>query len=178
MLSIEHLTKYYGEKVGVKDLSIKVKKGRVLGILGSNGSGKTTTFRVLLGLLEKSDGSIKYDGKELDFTDKCLFGYLPEEKSMLRDLKVKDQVFHLARLKKLDDDLIQERLDYWLKYLNIERFRELKQKNGDLIRNRCVPVIGKYMNKYKYNSKNIARYLQEKKEFNLLPYNLFKRERV
>lgn len=55
---------------------------------------------------------------------------------------------------------------------SIERYRELKHKNGDLIRNRCVPVIGKYMNKYKYNSKNIARFLQEKKEFNLLPYNL------
>ena len=55
---------------------------------------------------------------------------------------------------------------------SIERYRELKQKNGDLIKNRCVPVIGKYMSKYKYNSKNIARYLQEKKEFDVLPYNL------
>ena len=126
MLSIEHLTKYYGDKVGVKNLSVKVKNGRVLGILGSNGSGKTTTFRVLLGLIEKNEGKIKYEGKELDFTDKCLFGYLPEEKSMLRDLKVKDQIIHLARLKKIEEDVIKERLDYWLDYLNIEKYRNFK----------------------------------------------------
>ena len=61
---------------------------------------------------------------------------------------------------------------------SIERYRELKQKNGELIKNRCVPVIGKYMSKYKYNSKNIARYLQEKKEFDVLPYNLLYRGAV
>ena len=141
MLSIEHLTKYYGDKVGVKDLSVKVKKGKVLGILGSNGSGKTTTFRVLLGLLEKSDGKIKYDGKELDFTDKCLFGYLPEEKSMLRDLKVTDQIYHLARLKKIEDSVIQERLDYWLKYLNIERFKDFKVQSLSKGNTQLVQVI-------------------------------------
>ena len=141
MLSIEHLTKYYGNKVGVKDLTIKVKKGKVLGILGSNGSGKTTTFRVLLGLLEKSDGKIKYDGNELDFTDKCLFGYLPEEKSMLRDLKVTDQIIHLARLKKIDDELIHERLNYWLKYLNIERFKDFKVQSLSKGNTQLVQVI-------------------------------------
>ncbi|MGN1343645.1 MAG: ABC transporter ATP-binding protein [Traorella sp.] len=141
MLSIEHLTKYYGNKVGVKDLSVKVKKGKVLGILGSNGSGKTTTFRVLLGLLEKSEGNIKYEGKELDFTDKCLFGYLPEEKSMLRDLKVKDQITYLARLKKMDEQRIKKQLDYWLDYLHIERYRNMKVKSLSKGNTQLVQVI-------------------------------------
>lgn len=126
MLSVEHLTKYYGQNIGVHDLSFKIKKGKILGILGSNGSGKTTTFRVLLGLIEKTSGKIMYDGKELDFTDKRLFGYLPEEKSMLRDLKVKDQITYLARLKKVEKDEIEKQLDYWLKYLNIERYKNAK----------------------------------------------------
>lgn len=126
MLKVEHLTKYYGNKIGVSNLSFRIKKGKILGILGSNGSGKTTTFRVLLGLIEKNEGKIFYDGEELDFSDKRLFGYLPEEKSMLRDLKVKDQITYLARLKKVDEKEIEEQLEYWLKYLNIEKYRNVK----------------------------------------------------
>ncbi len=129
MLSIEHLTKYYGSKVGVKDLSFKIKKGKILGVLGSNGSGKTTTFRVLLGLIEKDEGKITYEGQLLDFSDKCLFGYLPEEKSMLRDLKVKDQIAYLASLKKIKQVMIEEQMDYWLKYFHIERYRNAKVRS-------------------------------------------------
>lgn len=129
MLSIEHLTKYYGSKVGVKDLSFKIKKGKILGVLGSNGSGKTTTFRVLLGLIEKDEGKITYEGQLLDFSDKCLFGYLPEEKSMLRDLKVKDQIAYLASLKKMKQVMIEEQMDYWLKYFHIERYRNAKVRS-------------------------------------------------
>lgn len=129
MLAVEHLTKYYGTKAGVKDLSFKIKKGRILGILGSNGSGKTTTFRVLLGLIEKDEGKITYEGNLLDFSDKCLFGYLPEEKSMLRDLKVKDQISYLARLKKIGNEEIEAQMDYWLAYLHIERYRNAKVRS-------------------------------------------------
>ncbi len=129
MLAVEHLTKYYGTKVGVKDLSFKIKKGRILGILGSNGSGKTTTFRILLGLIEKDEGKITYEGNLLDFSDKCLFGYLPEEKSMLRDLKVKDQISYLARLKKISNEEIEAQMDYWLAYLHIERYRNAKVRS-------------------------------------------------
>jgi len=55
---------------------------------------------------------------------------------------------------------------------SINRYIELRNNNQDLIRNRCIPVIGKYINNYKYNSKNIARYLQQKNELDLMPFNL------
>lgn len=55
---------------------------------------------------------------------------------------------------------------------SINRYSELKQMNQDLMKNRCIPVIGKYINNYKYNSKNIARFLQERKEMDLMPFNL------
>lgn len=55
---------------------------------------------------------------------------------------------------------------------SIERYNELKKENTDIMKNKCIPVIGKYDNRFKYNSKNIARYLGQKKEFNLLPLNL------
>lgn len=55
---------------------------------------------------------------------------------------------------------------------SLNRYNELKRQNGDFAQNRCIPVIGKYIKEYKYNTKNIARYLQEKKEINLIPFNL------
>lgn len=55
---------------------------------------------------------------------------------------------------------------------SINKYKELKDNNKELMKYRCVPVIGKYISKYKYNSKNITRYLQEKKELDLLPFNL------
>lgn len=120
MLKLKHVTKYYGENVGVEDVSFSVKKGRILGLLGSNGSGKSTSFRILLGLIQKTSGEIEYDNHPLDFTNKRLFGYLPEEKSMLRDLKVKDQILHLARLKQVPKAIMEEEMNKWLKYLHIE----------------------------------------------------------
>lgn len=123
MLSLDHVSKMYGSHVGVKDLSFSAKEGSIVGILGSNGSGKTTTFRMLLGLIEKTQGTITYEGKALDHHNQRLFGYLPEERSMLRDLKVKDQIIYLAKLKKMSMSEINESLDYWLKYLKIEQYR-------------------------------------------------------
>ena len=55
---------------------------------------------------------------------------------------------------------------------SLNRYIELKNNNQDLIKNKCVPVIGKYIDKFKYNSKNIARFLGQKKELDLLPFNL------
>lgn len=145
MLTVNHLTKYYGDRIGVYDLSFKIRKGKVLGILGSNGSGKTTTFRVLLGLLEKNEGKIMFEGHELNFMDKRLFGYLPEEKSLLRDLKVKEQITYLAKLKKVCDEEIEEKLNYWLNYLNIERYRNskvstLSKGNTQLVQIACALI--------------------------------------
>lgn len=126
MLKVDNISKWYGNKKGIEKVSFKVKRGSILGLLGSNGSGKTTTFRILLGLLEKDDGSILFDGVELDNEDKTLFGYLPEERSMLRDLKVIDQIRYLGKLKRMNQHLLNERILYWLEYLKIEKYRDRK----------------------------------------------------
>lgn len=122
-LRLDHVSKCYGEKRGVNDLSFTAKAGHIVGILGTNGSGKTTTFRMLLGLIEKNSGHIYYGKEELDNHNKRLFGYLPEERSMLRDLKVMDQITYLARLKQMDKIEIGMALDYWLSELKIEQYR-------------------------------------------------------
>lgn len=122
-LRLDHVSKRYGDKRGVNDLSFTAKAGHIVGILGTNGSGKTTTFRMLLGLIEKNSGHIYYGKEELDHQNKRLFGYLPEERSMLRDLRVKDQITYLARLKQMERMEIEMALDKWLSELMIEQYR-------------------------------------------------------
>lgn len=122
-LRLDHVSKRYGDKRGVNDLSLTAKAGHIVGILGTNGSGKTTTFRMLLGLIEKNSGHIYYGKEELDHQNKRLFGYLPEERSMLRDLRVKDQITYLARLKQMERIEIEIALDKWLTELKIEQYR-------------------------------------------------------
>lgn len=126
MLKLEHVTKYYGQQLGIEDLSFCVSSGHIVSLLGTNGSGKSTTFRLLLGLLQADSGTIEYQGQVIDSKDKCLFGYLPEEKSILRDLKVKDVITYLAQLKKIDKEVIEKNMSYWLDYLHIEKYRNRK----------------------------------------------------
>lgn len=126
MLEIKEVSKYYDSHKGVTNLSVKVKKGTVLGFLGSNGSGKTTTFRMLLGLLEPTQGTILYDKKPIRDYPSTLMGYLPEERSLLRDLKVCDQIRYLASLKKMPKLIIEEKMISWLERLSISQYQNRK----------------------------------------------------
>ncbi len=82
MISIEHLTKYYGDFLAVDDLSFEIEEGHVYGFLGPNGAGKTTTMNIMTGCLSATAGSIKIDGYDIfEESDKAkrLIGYLPEQ---------------------------------------------------------------------------------------------------
>ncbi len=81
MLKIEHLTKRYGDKVAVDDLSIEIKSGEIYGFIGHNGAGKTTTIKCSCGLLEFEQGEIYVDGisiKEDPLECKRRLSYLPD----------------------------------------------------------------------------------------------------
>lgn len=123
MLQVEKLTKYYKEIKGVENLSFNLTPQKALGIIGINGSGKTTTFRLLLGLLKADSGIIKFNNKIISEFDNSLFGYLPEERSLYKDLLVIDQVLFLGRLKNISDDIIIERLEKYLSLLNISKYK-------------------------------------------------------
>jgi ABC-2 type transport system ATP-binding protein len=126
MLKLEKVSKDYGNGKGVKNISFQISRGKVCALLGHNGCGKTTTFRLLLGLLKEDEGCIYYDKELLDRTNYRLFGYIPEERSLLRGLNVEEHVFYLARLKKMEDPEIENALTYWLKFLQIEQYRKSK----------------------------------------------------
>lgn len=126
MLKLEKVSKDYGNGKGVKNISFQISRGKVCALLGHNGCGKTTTFRLLLGLLKEDEGYIYYDKEILDRSNYRLFGYIPEERSLLRGLSVEEHVFYLARLKKMEDPEIENAFTYWLKFLQIEQYRKSK----------------------------------------------------
>lgn len=124
MLEIKYVSKSYGDFLALHPLSVKVTTGKILGIMGHNGSGKTTLFRCCLSLLRQNTGEILLNGKPLNPLD-C--GYMPEERSVYKDISVEDLVVYLSRLKKIKDEIIFKRLDYWL-----DRF-ELTDKRYHLL---------------------------------------------
>ncbi len=92
----------FNGKVVIKDLSFNVKRGEIFGLLGSNGSGKTTTIRTLLGLYTQSSGELLINGKKYS-AENVNVGYLPEERGLYKKETVIDTMEYFGRLKGLKD---------------------------------------------------------------------------
>ena len=128
MLKVEHITKYYGNFKAVDDLSFTVKPGEIFGLLGVNGSGKTTTFRMIMGLLEPSSGTVTLDGKAIDYDVTDTIGFLTEERSLLLKMTVKEQCLFYGTLKGMSNQQILDRLDYLLNKFQIPEYKNKKIK--------------------------------------------------
>src|SRR3954447_17336688 len=98
MLQLTGITKSYGGRRVLDDVSFAVQPGRLTGFVGGNGAGKTTTMRIVLGVLAKEAGSVTLDGAELTASDRRRFGYMPEERGLYPKMKVLEQIVYLARL--------------------------------------------------------------------------------
>jgi ABC-2 type transport system ATP-binding protein len=128
MLKVENITKYYGNFLAVDNLSFEVKPGEIFGLLGVNGSGKTTTFRMIMGLLDPSSGKVTLDNKPIDYSVTDTIGFLTEERSLLLKLTVKEQCLFYGTLKGMSKEKILERLDYLLEKFNIKDYKNKKIK--------------------------------------------------
>lgn len=114
-LSLEHLTKSYGGRKVVDDLSLEVESGEVVGLLGPNGAGKTTTFYMVLGLLQPDQGAILLDGEDLSLLpiyQRARKGlqYLPQESSVFRKLTVAENILAILETLEPDRRVREERL--------------------------------------------------------------------
>ncbi|OGD32245.1 MAG: hypothetical protein A2V45_02965 [Candidatus Aminicenantes bacterium RBG_19FT_COMBO_58_17] len=104
MIEVEHLTKKYGDLVAVRDLSFKVAKGKIWGLLGPNAAGKTTTMRVLTGYIPASDGKATvagFDVFEQPNAVKRVTGYLPEVVPLYPEMTVAEYLSFVAALKQV-----------------------------------------------------------------------------
>lgn len=91
-IECKNLTVKYGKKVALDNFSINLEKGRIIGILGPNGSGKTTFIKSLSGLICKSAGSVSICGQSIGIETKKIVSYLPERPYFPTDMKVKDMI--------------------------------------------------------------------------------------
>lgn len=119
IVEIRHFKMKFGNKTVIKDLSFDVFQGEVFGFLGSNGSGKTTTLRALLGLYEPTAGELLIDGKLYAVDSQINLGYLPEERGLYKKEKVLDVMIYFGQLKGLSRDEAKEFSLNFLKRVNL-----------------------------------------------------------
>jgi len=106
VIDVEGLTKSFGDKVVVRDLTMQVRKGLIYGFLGPNGSGKTTTIRMLCGLLTPDAGRgtcLGYDIRTQQSEIKRHIGYMTQRFSLYADLSIRENLEFVARVHRLDD---------------------------------------------------------------------------
>ncbi|WP_042356553.1 ABC transporter ATP-binding protein [Bacillus rubiinfantis] len=125
-LTIDHVTKRFGQFTAVNDLSLVIPESEIFGFLGANGAGKTTTFRMILGLLDPSEGKISWNGLPLNYSTSHLVGYLPEERGLYPKLKVRDQIVYLARLRGMQKAEAQKELKRWLEKFKVPEYENKK----------------------------------------------------
>ncbi|MGO2748827.1 MAG: ABC transporter ATP-binding protein [Pseudoclavibacter sp.] len=98
MLEIQNISKTYGDRKVLDDVSFSVEPGKLTGFVGGNGAGKTTTMRTILGVVKPDSGVVTIDGRPVAVTDRARFGYMPEERGLYPKMKVKEQVRYFAEL--------------------------------------------------------------------------------
>lgn len=98
VLEVHHLTRRFGEKVAVDDVSFAVQPGQMTGFVGGNGAGKTSTMRMIMGVLAIHDGAVHWDGRPITREDRTRFGYMPEERGLYPKQPILDQLAYLGQL--------------------------------------------------------------------------------
>jgi len=130
-LIIKKVSKTYGNKVVVRDVSLSIKRGEVVGLLGPNGAGKTTTFYMIVGLVKPDGGSIIFDKMDISKTpiyERGLKGisYLPQEPSIFRGMNVEDNLLSIIEITEKDKNKHQIILQGLLNEFNINHVKKSK----------------------------------------------------
>lgn len=111
-LEVKNLSKKYGEKTVVDNLSFTMNEPGVYALLGTNGAGKTTSIRMMLGMLAHDTGEVLWNGKPLDAIS-CNVGYLAEERGLYPKYSLMDQLLYFASLRNVSKNDAQQRIKYW-----------------------------------------------------------------
>lgn len=123
-LYVNNISKSYGNKKVVDNLSFILDKPCIFGLLGTNGAGKTTTIRMILNILKIDEGTITWNGKEVD-RKKVNFGYLPEERGLYPKSKIITQLLYFAELKGMKKDFAIKSINKWAKILKVTEYLNL-----------------------------------------------------
>lgn len=123
MLSINGLSKRFGTLQALDDLSFHVDDGEIVGFVGANGAGKSTTMRIAMGVLEADAGAVTWDSAPVDAAFRRRIGYMPEERGLYPKMRVGEQLAYLGRLHGLTKSAAQASSDAWTERLGIAERR-------------------------------------------------------
>ncbi|OIR16588.1 MAG: hypothetical protein BEU04_01215 [Marine Group III euryarchaeote CG-Bathy1] len=124
MIEIQNVTRLYGKTVAVSKLDLNIHRGEIFGLLGSNGAGKSTTMKMVCGLLKPTNGTIHVGGIDVrnnPLAVKAKIGYLPENAQLYERLTGKENLELIGALRKLSSNLIEERIEYYSEKLGLEK---------------------------------------------------------
>ena len=99
IIEVKNVTKHFGPKVALDNVSLEIPEGKIFGLLGQNGAGKSTLIRIINRITIATGGEVYFQGHPITEEDVSHIGYLPEERGLYRKMKVGDQAMYLAQLK-------------------------------------------------------------------------------
>ena len=126
VVQIDHVSKAYGSKIAVRDLSLTIEAGSMFGLLGPNGAGKTSTIRMIVGITMPDSGQIRLFGQPFSRDQLGMVGYLPEERGLYKKMKVLDQLVFMGQIRGLDATIARTRAQQWCERLAISDVMEKK----------------------------------------------------
>jgi ABC-2 type transport system ATP-binding protein len=119
IVELQNIRKVYDTKVAVEGLSLSIEPGTMFGLLGPNGSGKTSSIRMMIGMTMPDSGSVSLFGQPFTRTALQRVGYLPEERGLYKKMKVMDQLIFLGRLHGLSEETARARSLAWCERIEI-----------------------------------------------------------
>jgi ABC-2 type transport system ATP-binding protein len=125
---VNHIAKSFGDTKAVKDVSFSVRPGEIFGLLGPNGSGKTTSIRIILDIYQPEHGEITILGGPMTEEKLNHIGYLPEERGLYQDVEVARNLTYLATLKNMTKEQIDQKLPAWLERFDLSEHQKKKTK--------------------------------------------------
>ncbi len=125
-LIVDSITKRFGDVVAIDAVSFSVEPGRIFGLLGANGAGKTTSMRIVLDILRADSGRVTWQGVENTALPRRTWGYLPEERGLYPRMKVGEQLRFFAALYGVPDTRARAEVGDWLERFRIPEYLDRK----------------------------------------------------
>lgn len=124
IISVQNVSKHYGDYTAVNGINLELKKGCLFGLLGPNGAGKTSLIRMMTTITAIDEGKILFNGTPLNSDTPKHIGYMPEERGLYKKMKVGDQLLYLAQLKGMSKKEAEEKIMFWMERFEIKDWWE------------------------------------------------------
>jgi len=124
IIELTNVSKVFGTVVAVNKLSLEVPKGSIYGFIGPNGSGKTTTIRMIMKIMYPDAGQLLINGQDTNLERLKNVGYLPEDRGLYKKMKIGELLYFLGELNEGTD--LPRQIDYWLDRLELKEYKDKK----------------------------------------------------